>query len=139
MLTADDKVGFLQNMAWDAQDKGQSIFVVLKSHYRAAFTRDWNGKQVVASSGNGRSVSYTIPDFYKTLTQDDVRRLWVQLLACYNAALATLGIPQPADTDFSKDATILSTMLASDSMQFIETVQVDHTLLRYPSSYGPAT
>lgn len=136
MLSADDKVGFLQTLAWQATDSGQSLFVVLKAHYSRAFSSNWNGKQVVATSGNGRSVSYITPDFFKTLTQDEVRRMWVQLLAIYNSALSTLGIAQPADADLTQDKSILQTMLADDRMQEITTVQDDFTVIRYPT-YGP--
>lgn len=135
VLTVADKKGFLGFIARKADAADGTLYSVLIAFHDTAYERISNGKQVVATSGNGRSVSYMIPDFFKTLTQDEVRWLMVELLDTYWAALTTLGLSMPP-SDNSQDSSILSAMFATDNMQRIETVQVDHTSMRYPT-YGP--
>lgn len=138
MVTADDRAGFLLSLFYEAQDKSVPLFSLIKAAIRGSYGRNAAGQTVISTSGNGRSVSLLMPDFLKTLTPDDARRMWVRLNSIYLNAVTTLGISMPAETDSSQDQNIFGAMMASDDMQRITSYQDDFTALRYPS-FGPAT
>lgn len=134
MLTAADRQGYLLNLAWNAEDADASLYSVIKAAIRGSF-RDTNaGRMVVSTSGNGRSTSVLIPDFLKTMTHDDVRRWFVQLLSVYNATRATLGLAVISDSNEDEkdnDAAIVAAMLDDDKLQPVTQFQNDFTALRW--------
>lgn len=137
MLTATDRQGYLQVLAWNAQDADSSLYNVIKSAVRCAFKDTNAGRQVISTSGNGRSVSVLVPDFFKTMTHDDVRRWFVSLLAIYTSTRAHLGfaaITDENDDDTSNDAAIVAAMMADDRLNAVTEFTNDFTTLRFSAS-----
>jgi hypothetical protein len=68
---------------WDAQDKQVSFFSVLKGVIREQVHDSNKGSYVMATSGNGRSAQFYMPDWFKTMTRDDVRRIFSEMMDLY--------------------------------------------------------
>lgn len=134
MVTAADRGAFLQDLLWRATDNSVSIFSLLKSGLQNAVKGSANGRQIVGTSGNGRSVSFSTPDFLKGMTADDYRSLWNDLWQIYQDALTILGLSQPTATDLTHDDDISAQMLLDDRLTAVYSTHVDHTLGRLP--YG---
>lgn len=139
MVTTEDKQGFLLSIYTTASNASVSLQSLLLAAVLANYCVQGAGKTIIATSGNGRSTSVLMPDYMKTLTQDESRRLWVQLYNCYNDTCQNvLNITIPAITDYTKDVTIFNAMWASDFLTKCTSMQDDFTAMRYPS-YGPTT
>lgn len=109
-----------------------SLYAQLVSQLQAQITLLSSGKQIIGTSGNGRSTSFAMPDRFNGTTSDELTETYALFLNVYTAAVTTLAISTPAIDDLSHDAAILSTMLASDDMQAITRFSDDFTLLNYP-------
>lgn len=133
MITTEDKIGFLQTLKWDAEDQSASVYSLLKSSIRGQFKSSAKGMTVIGTAGNGRSTTLALPDSFKTMTQDDVRRLFVHLLEIYNDAIKFLGITAPGEDDDSKDDEIFAAMMDADAMQKCTSFREDYTMLGVPS------
>ncbi len=132
MITVDDKVGFLRVLFWDAEDAGLSLFQVVKAIMREQHAGgSTQGGYVTASSGNGRSTQFAMPDFYKTLTRDDARHLMNQLMTGIQNASQCLGIQfPPEDGDVSNNQAVFLSILKSDWARKVTSSYNDWTNLR---------
>ena len=112
-----------------------SLFSIIRAAIINQYSNGETGLTVISTSGNGRSVSFLMPDFRKTFTQDDARHLWVQMLKTYNTAVEKLIhegtiAAVPAIGDSSQDQTIVNKMLCSNWCATITEHYNDLTLLR---------
>ena len=136
MITALTKTGILRTAYYQAIAAAISLFQRIVVEHEKAFSDNWQGMTVMATSGNGRSTTLFSPDRFKARTRDETADLWEEIIQQYQTALVTLGISQPAIDDTSQDLNIFNTMLASDWAQDITSYKDDFTVIRYPT-YGP--
>jgi hypothetical protein len=120
VITAADRRTYLRTLAWDAQDQQVSLFSVLKAAMRGQFSLEERGKFVMATSGNGRSSQFFMPDFFKTLTTDDVRTLFDCLMNVYLQTYQGLGLVFPVNPAVAdNDQAIFDRMMQSKWMQTV--------------------
>lgn len=80
-----------------AQANAQSIALLtfLENAIVAAGSNVGTGGQIISTSGNGRSVTFAIPNAAQGMTQDEYRDLLMALYKCCESAIETLDIASP--------------------------------------------
>lgn len=134
MVTAARKRLFLRYLFFNAQNSGKSLFTVL-SELMNAYVGQVVGtasgaRQPITHSGNGRTVTFAIPDHFKFETSEERGDLIELLFEVYSDALTTLGFTQKPDWDPEQDTAIFNTMMDDDRVQTIKSTHTDHTLGR---------
>lgn len=103
--TTDFKRLFVQGLKWDSEDLTASgtpttFFQALKAAARARLVMTKDGRVLTGSSGNGRTVTFTLPMGGRDLTPTNIAELCGEILQRYDEAKASLiaaGTAQPTD------------------------------------------
>jgi hypothetical protein len=136
MQTAADRKIFLRGQYGAANSASVSLGSKLYAEVLQSAQFIGSGGPIIGTSGNGRSVSFAIPDRNKFTTGDDKREMIDIVIDVYETALVTLSLPAQADTDTSKNTSIFNAMMDDDRMKKVTQFHVDHTLGRWPSGSG---
>lgn len=91
---------FVQCLKWDAEDQSVSFFDSLKTACRARLAENQSGRVLIGSMGNGKQVTYALPQGASDLTPSAIASLCGELLRRYNEAKADLiagGNATPTD------------------------------------------
>ncbi len=99
----------------------------LKAFQRMGFSSLKTGRLSLGSSGLSHEVKWAAPQQWRAFSQEEVGSLAQELREVYNEAVETLG----SGTDLA----ILNTMMASDRMQSISSIQHDYTMLRWGNRF----
>jgi len=128
-LKAELKRAALSSLYRQAQKTSTALADALANFQDANWQQLKRGKLVIASTGAGDSVTYSIPQVWQSFTQDEFLCLTQELIEVYSSALVTLsaqGNSSPSDDD------IFATMLADDRLQSVTSLYHDHSLGRWP-------
>jgi hypothetical protein len=91
------------------------------------------GRQIIGTSGNGRSTSFAIPNRNNGVTFEDTSEMLELFAEVHETALDILSLDEPESDDSTSNATIFAKMLEDDRMQKADRVRDDFTLLGYPT------
>jgi hypothetical protein len=101
VVTTDFKRLFLRGLKWDAEEAPvATLAATLKTAARAQLTTAGNGTVLTGTSGNGHSVTFSLPMGGRGLIPQDVAELCEEMLQRYDAAVAALvaaGTAEPTD------------------------------------------
>lgn len=101
-VSTDYKRAFIQSLFWDAEDNAASLYDTLKAATRARISDTKNGKFLLSTGKDGRTVSYALPAAGYSLTPVHVTELCADMLRRYAAAteqLAADGNDTPTDQE----------------------------------------
>lgn len=128
-IAADIKRGFLRSILRDAQAASPQITLAaaLGAFQAAAYNNTKSGRVIVSTSGNGKSVTFNMPQIGLQLMQDELMALTEEYFAVYADALVSLNV---AGTNPTGDPAIFAQMLLDDRMQSITETRMDFTLIR---------
>jgi hypothetical protein len=94
------------------------------------------GRQIIGTSGNGRSTSFAIPNRNQAITFEDFSEMLELFAEVHETALDLLSLDEPDADDSTNNAAIFAKMMDDDRMQRVDSVHIDHTLGRWPSGAG---
>jgi hypothetical protein len=103
---------FLRGLKWSAEEEGISLYAALKAAARGRLSQTANGKVILATTGNGQSVTFSIPNEHSAFTPQAAAELCEELLTRFEAAVTATGTSAAASLDGSNDAALLTEMLA---------------------------
>lgn len=103
--TTDFKRLFIQGLKWDSEDlttggTPTTFYQALKAASRARLIETKDGRVLTGSSGNGKTVTFTLPMNGLSLTPTDIANLCGEILRRYDLAQADLiaaGNATPSD------------------------------------------
>lgn len=128
-IAAELKRGFLRSILREAQAASPQITLAtaLGLYQESQFSNTKSGRVIVSTGGNGKSVTFNMPQIGLQLMQDEIMALTEEFFAVYADALVTLGV---AGTNPAGDPAIFAQMLLDDRMQTITEMRMDFTLIR---------
>jgi hypothetical protein len=101
VVTTDFKRLFLRGLKWDAEDASvATLAATLKTAARAQLTTAGTGTILTGTSGNGHSVTFSLPMGGRGLTPQDMAELCEDMLTRYDAAetaVIAAGTAEPTD------------------------------------------
>lgn len=129
ILKGEIKRGFLRQIFTQAQAASPQITLAtaLNTFQLNSFNAVKSGHMVVSTAGNGKSVTFNIPQIGLQIMQDEVMAFSEELFGVYADALVALNV---AGTNPTGDPAIFAQMLTDDRMQSISSVRQDFTLIR---------
>jgi hypothetical protein len=122
------KRGFLRQIFAQAQASQTAVTLgaALLAFQANAFSSVQSGRLIVSTSGNGKSVAFSMPTMGQ-IVPDELMSFSEELFEVYSDALTALGT---LGTDPNLDPPIFAQMLLDDRMQTVTEVRMDFTPTR---------
>lgn len=132
MVTAKLRKGLLLSLSRGATSQSLTLIAAINAAMDGSVQGIGTGRQIIGTSGNGRSVSFAIPDGAAEVTPSELLETYVVFYESYNRSWAALGIAEP--TTSASDAAILARMLLDDpfnGIEFGDTLRPDFSVASY--------
>jgi hypothetical protein len=127
-VSTEYKQAFLERIAESAAEQGVSLYTALKAARSGRIAETQTGKVIIATAGNGQSVTFGTPLSGSEFTAVRAAELCQELINRLRAAATSTSTPTAALTDGSNDAALLTEMLAL--LEPINEVHSDFSELR---------
>lgn len=128
MVTAAQRKAWLLTLFWKAQDSATPLFDIIKSEIIRSVDGDANGP-IVATTGNGRSTQFTIPDQYRFETPADRQNTFILLHDLFKQSSLERGFAFPP-SNATNDSAIFQRMIESKWFEKITSSFPDWTNFR---------